>query len=161
MLKGSDALNSINTVSLDQPLGADSDNSEFSLSDTVPDEYAEQMYDVIDKSDRYQALYDAVASLPDLERKVIRCRYFDEMSAKQSGAELGISSARIRRLENNALKLLRSGATGEALLRIYGDEFKQHYHMGYSRHKGLSAFRISGSSEVEDYVLYRLYYRFL
>lgn len=156
-----DVLNQKNTESLDQPLSADSDNNEFTLSDTVPDQRAAQQYDVIDGSDRYRALYDAVDSLPDMERRVIHCRYFDEMSVKQSGSLLGISPDKVRRLENNALKLLRSGVTGETLFRIYGDEFKLRYRMGYSRHKGLSAFRTSGSSEVDDYVLYRLYYRFL
>ena len=71
-----DVLNQKNTESLDQPLGADSDNNEFTLSDTVPDERAAQQYDAVDSlpyiqnteqaiADKNQLLYQMGAALSE------------------------------------------------------------------------------------------------
>lgn len=158
LLRGkADTLNQSGTVSLDQPVSSEDDSSEFCLSDIVSDERAAQEYTRIDELDKFKALHDAVDSLPDRERNVIHFRYFDELTLKQSGEKLGISLDGVRRIEANALRLLRTGKIGDMLREIYGDEYSPRYFVGYSRHKGLAAFRTSGSSEVEDYVLHRLY----
>lgn len=160
LLKGkSDALNQINTMSLEQPISEDTDGGDLLLSDIVPDERAAQGYDRIDSLDEFKPLHEAVDSLPEKERRIIQMHYFEGLSLQKCGERVGVSSERARQIEQNALKLLRTGQTGKLLRDLYGGEYAprpKYTPAGYSRHKGLAAFRTSGSSEVEDYVLRRL-----
>lgn len=52
-------------------------------------------------------LREAVASLPDLERRVIELRYFLDRTQQETGALLGVSQVRVSRLEQRAISRLR------------------------------------------------------
>lgn len=160
LLSGSsDALNQSGTMSLEQPISEDKDGGVLLLGDTIEDETAAQEYERIDRLDEFKPLHEAVDSLPDTERNVIQMRFFEGLTLSKAGERLGLSYQRVKQLESDALKLLRSGKTGKLLRDIYGDEYapRRHYApLMYAQHKGLAAFRSSGSSEVEDFVLRRL-----
>jgi RNA polymerase primary sigma factor len=102
-------------TSLDRAVG---DDGEASLGDLLPaDEISpdEQVADVL----RTRAVQDAIADLPEVERRVIELRYGtgDEAphSLRQAGSKLGVSGERVRALEERALRRLGERAELAAL----------------------------------------------
>lgn len=155
----SDTLNQSGAMSLEQPISEDKDGGVLLLGDTIEDETAVQEYERIDRLDEFKPLHEAVDGLPDTERNVIQMRFFEGLTLKKAAERLGLSYQRVKQIESNALMLLRRGKTGKRLRDIYGDEYAPRRNFApliYARHKGLAAFRSSGSSEVEDFVLRRL-----
>lgn len=112
MLSGSsDALNRLDTQSLEQPLDENSDGESLLVGDVVPDEHAAAVYEEIERIDGYTALYEAIdALLPDL-REVVREHYFEGLTFKQIGEQFGISLDRAYQLHNKALRELRKNRT--------------------------------------------------
>lgn len=141
------------TMQFDQPIGEDKDGGELLLSDIVPDEKAARAFEQAERLDEFQPLYEAVDSLPERERAIIRQRYFDGLTLGQIAERRGVTKQAVSEMERKALRLLRIGKTGRLLRQIYGDEYAPRVRC---YHKGLSAFLTSGSSEVEDYVLRKL-----
>jgi RNA polymerase primary sigma factor len=93
-------------TSLDRPVGED---GEASLGDLIPaDEESpdETVADVL----RNRAVQEAIAELPDVERRVIELRYGTGNEAphslRQAGSKLGVSGERVRALEERALRRL-------------------------------------------------------
>ena len=54
------------------------------------------------------ALYDALDTLSDQEKQIVRLRYRDERSQAEVGRMLGVSQVQISRLEKKILLRLRS-----------------------------------------------------
>ncbi len=155
----SDALNQSGTMSLDQPICEDKEGGVLLLGDTIEDENSSAPFERIDRLDEFKPLHEAVDSLPDSERGVIQMRFFEGLTLSKAAERLRLSYQRVKQIESNALKLLRRGKTGKRLWDIYGDEYAPRRNfepLTYAKHKGLAAFRSSGSSEVEDFVLRRL-----
>jgi RNA polymerase primary sigma factor len=93
-------------TSLDQGVGEDGDTS---LGDLIPgDGPAVDEEVAADLED--DTLRDAVDSLPEAERNVVRLRFgLDEVepvALRETGRRLGLSSERVRQLEDRALKRL-------------------------------------------------------
>lgn len=61
---------------------------------------------VVDKVNA-DALYKAVAELPERVQKVIACRYKAHMTLEETGKCFGVTRERIRQLEQKGLRLLR------------------------------------------------------
>jgi RNA polymerase sigma factor (sigma-70 family) len=57
--------------------------------------------------DDLAALRTGLLALPERERKALMLRYFEEMSAAELGAELGVTEGNARRIVCNALARLR------------------------------------------------------
>ena len=53
------------------------------------------------------ALKDAVAKLPEREKKILALRFFQGKTQMEVSAEVGISKAQVSRLEKNALKTIK------------------------------------------------------
>lgn len=112
MLSGSsDALNRLDTQSLEQPLDENSDGESLLVGDVVPDEHAAAVYEEIERIDGYTALYEAIDALPPNLREVIREHYFERLTFKQIGEQFGISPDRAYQLHNKALRELRKNRT--------------------------------------------------
>jgi RNA polymerase sigma factor (sigma-70 family) len=98
-------------TSLDAPLSEDNDAS---LADTVPDENAVRPFEAVEDNivnDQLKAVFeDCLSSLPETERRVLRLRYYQNLSQTAAGAVLGISNDRVRDLQNKALRTLRRSA---------------------------------------------------
>lgn len=150
LLSGSDVLSRSDTKSLEHPLAENKNGEPLFIGDIIPDESAAEAFEDIERLDEFNLLYQAVDSLPLNLYKIIREYYFDKLTYKQIGERHGYEPERARQIHNNAIKALRHGKFGAKLRSVYGADY------GISntyRHKGLAAFKRSGTSEVEDYVL--------
>jgi RNA polymerase primary sigma factor len=101
--------------SLDQPIG---DDGESALGDVLPSDRPDPFDEVAD-SMREEQVAEIVARLPETERKVIELRFGlsgdEPRTVRQTGTELGISSARASELEEQALRRLANTAGVESL----------------------------------------------
>jgi RNA polymerase sigma factor for flagellar operon FliA len=61
-------------------------------------------------------LHDAIESLPERLRYVVRCYFFEQRQMSDIAAELGVTESRISQLRAEALKLLKHGMSAQ-----YGD----------------------------------------
>ncbi len=147
LLSGSDVLNRASTESLSQPIGEDKDGEPLTVGDIVPDENAAAEFENIERLDEYKALYEAIDDLPPDLKDVIQAYYFEGLTYRQLGERYGYDPEHARRLNITALKTLRKNSK---LQRLYREEYGFHNTV---RHKGLSAFLSSGTSEIEDYVM--------
>jgi RNA polymerase primary sigma factor len=102
-----EALDAVDSISLNQGLGSDSDSE---LGDLFADESsvdpAEEAVDAV----RRQRIQRAVADLPERQRRIIELRFgFDGESASLEtiGKELGLTRERVRQLESEALHRLQ------------------------------------------------------
>lgn len=108
LLKGeNDALNRLDTQSLDQPLGEGNDGDSLLVEDIIPDERAAAVYENVERLDEYTALHKAIDSLPPDLREVVREHYFEGLTFQQIGERLGLSRDRAWQLHNKALAELR------------------------------------------------------
>jgi len=110
-----EALDAVDSISLNQGLGSDSDSE---LGDLFADETsldpAEEAVDAV----RRQRIQRAVADLPERQRRIIELRFgFDGESASLEtiGKELGLTRERVRQLESEALHRL-SNELGDELV---------------------------------------------
>lgn len=98
-----EALEAINTVSsLFEPLYNDFDES-LELQDTIAsDPNAES------KLVNHLSLIEGLSHLNEVEKKIIKKRYYDGMTQFEIAEEFDISQAQVSRLEKNALKTLKN-----------------------------------------------------
>jgi RNA polymerase sigma-32 factor len=93
-------------LSLDAPQSSDAEGR--SWVETIEDDAPQTETAVlgrIEATQRRRALYQAVAALPDRERRIVAARHLAEEPATLSelGAAMGISKERVRQLEERAL----------------------------------------------------------
>ena len=87
--------------SLDEPIYNDFDDS-ILLQDIVPNHADEH-----DRMITYFSLEQGIDNLDDLERKIIKKRYYEGLSQVEIAEEFQISQAQVSRLEKNALIFLK------------------------------------------------------
>jgi RNA polymerase primary sigma factor len=96
-------------VSLEKPIG---EEEESELGDFVEDEQAESPFDTAQVSLRREDIENALASLPERDRKVIELRFglcgTQPCTLEEVGKAFGVTRERIRQIENNTLKKLES-----------------------------------------------------
>ena len=96
-------------VSLEKPIG---EEEESELGDFVQDEQAESPYDTAQVSLRREDIENALASLPERDRKVIELRFglsgAQPCTLEEVGRAFGVTRERIRQIENHTLKKLES-----------------------------------------------------
>lgn len=87
--------------------------------------------------------------LPPLQADVLRGRYWEGKGSRELAEERGISEAQLRRYERAGLCALRSPSVDHELMQFL-DDHTDYYHNG-----GLSQFKATGSSSVENTVMRR------
>jgi RNA polymerase primary sigma factor len=96
-------------ISLEKPIGEEEDSE---LGDFVQDDQAESPFDTASLSLRREDIENALASLPERERKVIELRFGlngePPCTLEEVGRAFGVTRERIRQIENNTLKKLES-----------------------------------------------------
>ncbi|MFL5921786.1 MAG: sigma-70 family RNA polymerase sigma factor, partial [Gaiellaceae bacterium] len=96
-------------ISLEKPIG---EEEESELGDFVEDEQAESPFDTAQVSLRREDIENALASLPERDRKVIELRFglsgAQPCTLEEVGRAFGVTRERIRQIENNTLKKLES-----------------------------------------------------
>ena len=110
-----EALDAVDSVSLNQGLGSDGDSE---LGDLFADESTADPADEAVESVRRQRVQRAVADLPERQRRIIELRFGFESepaSLETIGKELGLTRERVRQLESDALARLQL-ALGDELV---------------------------------------------
>lgn len=146
-MTGRDRREHYNTVSLDAPIGGDTEDLIF--GDTLPDESAslafEQTEDALDNQLLHNALDAALDRLPEGMKQTIRLHDLDGLTLQETADRQGVH-------RNTAQQWRR---TGFNRLRRH-PSLRAWYTPDYHRHKGLAAFRTTWSSVVEDEVIRKL-----
>ena len=110
-----EALEAVDSISLNQGLGSDGDSE---LGDLFADESAVDPSEEAVDAVRRQRIQRAVADLPERQRRIIELRFgFDAepASLETIGKELGLTRERVRQLESDALARLQL-ALGDELV---------------------------------------------
>jgi RNA polymerase primary sigma factor len=106
-------------VSLEKPIG---EEEESELGDFVEDEQAESPFDTAQVSLRREDIENALASLPERDRKVIELRFglcgTQPCTLEEVGKAFGVTRERIRQIENQSLKKLRALADAAKLREV-------------------------------------------
>jgi RNA polymerase primary sigma factor len=96
-------------VSLEKPIGEQEDSK---LADVVEDELAESPFEVASVSLRREDIDDALAALPERERRLIELRFGlhggRPRTLEELGLTFGVTRERVRQIENATLKRLAS-----------------------------------------------------
>ena len=102
-------------ASLDQGVGEDGDTA---LGDLIASD-GPSIEDYVSSELNWEALRDAVGTLPENERTVITLRFGldreEPKALRETGRRLGLSSERVRQLEEKALRRLSKDETVAAL----------------------------------------------
>lgn len=133
-------------VSLDKPI---SDDGDTTAGELVPDHSAAATLESVEESLWREQLREAeirlLDDLPEAQRAVLHGFYFDGQSYQDCAATLGITIGRVRTQMANGIKELRRPYIRQQLRPFY--EFD--YYAG----TGLTAFRQSGMSVQEKYLV--------
>lgn len=133
-------------TSLDAPIGDDDGDT---LGDITADprqtELLEQVDQQLFEQGRRQAIESCLAELTLEQQRVIRLRYYENLSGPQAGERMGLAHKDIRSIESKALRALCHPSRLRRL-QAYHDEIRNR-HAWYST--GLAAWRNSGASSVE------------
>lgn len=141
-------------LSLDEPLEDETTECD-TLHDLIGDPQSGRAIAAFDERQSYALLHEAVSLLPGGLKEVIILRFWKKQTLDQIGEQLGKSRSYIRIMESQALNKLRRGPIGRKLKQAYYDEVKTTHNfidldgLAY-KHKGLSSFRTTHSSVVED-----------
>ena len=139
----------LRTRSTSEPVGEDGEDT---LQDFLKDD-RDQMGDVIERIHReelHTAIEKELQTLPEREAATIRQRYFKGLTLKEAGAAMGVTSERVRQLEEKALRKLRRPAVTRRLNAYYTDSGA--YSAGLRR-TGLNTFRNSLTSSQEQAII--------
>lgn len=97
-------------VSLDMPI-AESEDDALTLGDVLPDPAAEMDFAYIEERDffrrRKEVLNSVLENLPQEQSRVLKIRYYANLSVSQAAKQLNMDSAEVRRTEHKGLLQLR------------------------------------------------------
>ena len=85
---------------------------EEDLLDYLPSQSEETPFFACLRSEQKQLLAEAIAELPEKERKVLSLYYYDELTMKEVGATLGIGESRVSQIHSLAMVRLRARLDG-------------------------------------------------
>lgn len=132
---------------LDKPMSDDANSDP--LSEIIPDSYAEAQMKTVEellyREQLHKALEQAMAEIPANRAEILRQRYFEGKTLAEVGESKGTTSAYIRQMEWYAIRDMRKPQS-----KRYLNEFADH---NYFRGTGLGAFRNTGMSSEEMYVI--------
>ena len=136
----------LNTAaSLDRPVQPDEPDG-GTLGELVPDSRAADAIENVEESVYHEQLHKAIAGaiseLPPGNAQVLRLRYWGDMTLSAVGEVMGKSPERTRQMGNKGIRELRKSRTLHRFL-----DFDMYHGTG------LGAFRLSGSSIQEQYIL--------
>lgn len=136
-----------NSFSLDKTVGDESDGTTF--GELAPDPAATaQFQNVEDKlwhKQMQEAMETALSSIPEQYADVLRMRHYEGLTLAEVGEIRGVAAERVRQMESKGLRLLRQPKNACNLFPFYQHDF-------YS-HTGLTAFRQSGLTVQERYLI--------
>lgn len=100
------------------------EDEETPLVDLVPDsrnDY-EEVLDQIEQEQLQATIWPLVDSLPDQQALVIRMRYQEDATLRETGKRIGVTTERVRIIQNTALRELRKPSRSNLLRPFLYDE---------------------------------------
>ena len=88
------------------------DGKEEDILEHVPNKSEETPFLACLRSEQKHLLSEAIAELPEKERKVLSLYYYDELTMKEVGAVLGIGESRVSQIHSLAMVRLRARLAG-------------------------------------------------
>lgn len=110
--------------SLDSPVN---DEGEAALGDAVPEQtdMEEEAVDRMQKEQLHAVLWPMVDDLPGEQGKVLRMRYQQGLTLQESGECLGVNAARVRYIQDEAMRELRKPSKSKRLRPFLYDYYDQ------------------------------------
>jgi RNA polymerase sigma factor for flagellar operon FliA len=94
---------------------SDSSGDQVSLLDTLLDPDAPDPQELLDQSELKARLADAIAALPEREKRVVALYYYENLTLREIGEVLGVTESRISQLHTKAVLRLKSRLPGDNL----------------------------------------------
>lgn len=134
--------------SLSEPLGEEED---YTLADTVAssENLEENLARKIDREHMIQTVWIEVDRLPENQAALLRWRFWEGKTLKETGEQMGISIEAARQLQNKAMRTLRLPKRC-GRFRAYHEEYLA---PAAVHHVGVKRFQETWTSEVEREVL--------
>jgi len=131
--------------SLSEPIAGE--DKEITLEDSIAssEDLEEDVCRRLDQKIMSDSLRNTVDSLPEELAAVIRMRFFERKTLKETGQQLGVSMERVRQIEANAVRKLRLPHKSKG----YKDYFEQYIRSTPIYHVGLNTFNRTWTSETE------------
>lgn len=117
-----------NSTSLDKPLDSSEDDV-ITLLDTLADDTALDFIQRMETASVGATVRAVIETLQEQHREVIKLRYFEGLTLKQTGERLGVSPERVRQRESMALRILRQN---KILRELWKDFCSQRYRTSFS-----------------------------
>lgn len=140
-----DSVRMLQVSSLSEPAGGEDDG--ITLFDILPsgEEMEADAVRRLDTADMKRELWTAVELLPGKLPAAVKKRYRDNMTLKEIGRSMGTDAGGARRMQEKALRLLRTPDTSQRF-RAYYEEYIA---AGPVCHVGVESFRRTHMSAVE------------
>lgn len=137
---------------------SDGDASEIGYFVADPNDLIGDAEERIYQQQLHAALEEALGQLPENQEKVIRLRFYQELSQGEVCEQLGISRERVRETQERALWNLKKCRNLESYIDRRSAQYVQQYveeRTPYYMRVGVDAFHSSGESAVERIVFKR------
>lgn len=105
----------------------------------------ESIEDVIWRDQLRQAMESVLSELPEGQSAVLKCRYYDRKTLASTGKQLDMPPEEVRKQEGQGLKALRQHKLSQKI--------RPFYDFDYYRGSSLGAFRSSGMSVQEQFLV--------
>lgn len=138
-----------NSVSLQMPIGDGEDAAELFEVVEDPEGYAAIEYaeETVWREQLHQTVCDVLSDLPADQEEVLTMRFLENKSQNETSVQLGFTREDVKKLEGKALKELRKP--------VYSARLKPFLYFDFYSSSGLGAFRSSGMSIEERYLVYQ------
>lgn len=135
--------------SLDTPIGEEEDSTMYDL---VPgsNDLEESVVEQVHREQLRAVLWPIVDSLPGQQSAVIRMRFQDHSTLKETGKTLGVNPERARTIEANALRELRKPSRSRQLRPFLDERIKSMAMSG----NGVNSFHNTWTSSTERTALW-------
>jgi RNA polymerase sigma factor FliA len=98
----------INTIESTSPLSSGDHLDETSLPAALVPSEPESPDSAYERSEVKERIRNAMATLPERERRLVNLYYFGDVTMKQIGTELGVNESRVSQLHARAIQRLRA-----------------------------------------------------
>lgn len=114
----------INTIESTSPLSSGDHLDESSLPAALVPSEPESPDSAYERTEARERIRDAMATLPERERRLVNLYYFGDVTMKEIGAELGVNESRVSQLHARAIQRLRVALEPSRLARPLGAPVK-------------------------------------
>jgi len=99
-------------AALDELWSVSGDGDQVSLMDTIEDTSGPRPAEVLDETETWEALAEAIARLPEREKLVVTLYYYEELTLREIGEVLGVTESRVSQLHTKAILRLKARLAG-------------------------------------------------